>query len=90
MTEPITLDQRIAQRLGTHPDQIRQIREAWQQTLDGNVIRAIHEDKLTAQISERVTKLKKADLDTFKQIQGEIAGLEMALSLTTAKEIENK
>lgn len=80
MTEE-THDQRVAKSLGAHPDQVRAARDEWNVSMNAVFIRGIISDRITRQITERLTKLKTVHPDQLQIIQGELKALELSLHL---------
>lgn len=78
-----TPDQRAAARLNVGVDHIRFAREDWNQSQNGALVRETLKERLERLLSERITTLKSIIPEDLKKKQGEIAGLELALSLIT-------
>lgn len=89
MTEE-TQDQRVARATGAHPDQVRFAREEWNGSTNAVFIREIIKDRLTRQITDRYNKLKTTDPENLRRLQGELAGIELALSLSTITPLQNE
>lgn len=85
-----TQDQRVAQSVGTTPDQVRFAREEWNASPNGAIIRGIFKDRLTRQVNDRFNKLKSVKAEDLTKLQGEIAAIELSLDLTTTTPLNNE
>lgn len=80
----MTLDARVATKLGTLEPQVAVLRTKWESTPDANVVRELFRTKLQDLIDERTRKLRICTPEDLKTLQGEANGLELAIAILAA------
>lgn len=80
----MTLDARVAAKLGTLEPQVAILRSRWEGTPESNVIRELFRTKLQDLIDERTRKLRICTPEDLKTLQGEANGLELAIAILAA------
>lgn len=83
----LTPDQRVAAKLGTHPEQVGAARNNFNESAEGAIVRAALADRLDQLFIERIRKLRKCKAEELTRIQGEADALELAIA-TVSKKLE--
>ena len=79
----MTIDARVAAKLGTLEPQVAILRSRWESTPDSNVVRELFRAKLEDLMAERLRKLRICTPEDLKTLQGELNGLELAVTTIT-------
>ncbi len=77
-------DEHVGKLLNMPPELVRQERLRWN---GETVMRTILAERLRTHIAEKDLHLRQVSTDDLKKTQGEIAGLLLALSVLTKKEV---
>jgi len=75
----LSAEERIAERMGIHPQEVDKAKELFYDSPHGAIMRALLIERINANIAEGDTKLRSVGVDELKHTQGKIAGLDLAI-----------